>query len=162
MFPGVILSEKERRVQTKKEKYEIQTPHPLPHPDPALAPRRRTLAEAAPKMNPISIANAEHYLWGGDCDGWHLLQRNDLSIIQERVPPGRAEVRHYHNASRQFFHILAGVGTMQIDEETVTLHKGEGIEVLPQVPHQFRNESEEDVVFLVVSAPKSHGDRINC
>jgi hypothetical protein len=32
-------------------------------------------------MKPISIANAEHYLWGGDCDGWHLLQRNDLSAI---------------------------------------------------------------------------------
>jgi mannose-6-phosphate isomerase-like protein (cupin superfamily) len=113
-------------------------------------------------MNPISTVNAEHYTWGGDCDGWHLLQRDDMSVIQERVPPGRAEVRHYHNASRQFFHILEGVGTMQIGEETVTLHKGEGIEIPPQVPHQFRNESNEDVVFLVVSAPKSHGDRVNC
>ena len=112
-------------------------------------------------MNPISTSNAEHYTWGGDCDGWHLLRRDDLSVIQERVPPGRAEVRHYHNLSRQFFYILEGTGTMAIGEETVTLHKGEGIEIPPQVPHQFRNESEEDVVFLVVSAPKSHGDRVN-
>jgi len=21
-------------------------------------------------MNPISTSNAEHYIWGGDCDGW--------------------------------------------------------------------------------------------
>ncbi len=113
-------------------------------------------------MNPVSTANAEHYTWGDDCDGWHLLQRDDLSVIQERVPPGRAEVSHYHNTSRQFFHILAGVGTMSVGEETVTLRKGEGIEIPPQVLHQFRNESNEDVVFLVVSAPKSHGDRVNC
>lgn len=113
-------------------------------------------------MNPVSTSNAEHYLWGGDCDGWHLLHRNDLSVIQERVPPGRSEVRHYHNLSRQFFYILEGTGTMTIGEETVSLHKGEGIEIPPQVPHQFRNESEEDVVFLVVSTPKSHGDRVNC
>lgn len=110
-------------------------------------------------MNPVSTSNAEHYLWGGGCDGWHLLHRDDMSVIQERVPPGRSEVRHYHNLSRQFFYILAGTGTMIIGEETVTLHKNEGIEIPPQVPHQFRNESEEDVVFLVVSAPKSHGDR---
>lgn len=51
---------------------------------------------------------------------------------------------------------------MVIGEETVTLRKGEGIEIPPQVPHQFRNESREDVVFLVVSAPKSHGDRVSC
>jgi len=113
-------------------------------------------------MNPISTSNAEHYTWGGDCDGWHLLRRDDLSVIQERVPPGRAEVRHYHNLSRQFFYILEGIGTMVIGEETVTLRKGEGIEIPPQVPHQFRNESREDVVFLVVSAPKSHGDRVSC
>ena len=113
-------------------------------------------------MNPISTSNAEHYVWGGDCDGWHLLHRDDLSVIQERVPPGRSEVRHYHNLSHQFFYILEGTGTMTIGEETVTLHKGEGIEIAPQVPHQFRNASEQDVVFLVVSEPKSHGDRVNC
>lgn len=80
-------------------------------------------------MNPISTSNAEHYIWGGDCDGWHLLQSDDLSVIQERVPPGRSEVRHYHNLSRQFFYILEGTGTMNIGEETVSLHKGEGIEI---------------------------------
>ena len=26
--------------------------------------------EAAQEMNPISTSNAEHYTWGGDCDGW--------------------------------------------------------------------------------------------
>ncbi len=29
----------------------------------------------------ISIEKAEHYLWGGNCDGWHLLKRDDMSVI---------------------------------------------------------------------------------
>jgi hypothetical protein len=34
----------------------------------------------------ISSENAERYKWGEVCDGWHLLQRADVSVIQERVP----------------------------------------------------------------------------
>lgn len=39
-----------------------------------------------------SIETADHYVWGEVCDGWHLLRRKDLSVIQERVPAGRAQV----------------------------------------------------------------------
>jgi mannose-6-phosphate isomerase-like protein (cupin superfamily) len=112
-------------------------------------------------MKPISISSAEHYIWGKGCDGWHLLKRDDVNIIQERVPAGKAEVNHYHNVSRQFFYILAGTGTMQIEDEIITLNKGEGIEIQPGIPHQFRNDSDADVSFLVISVPKSHGDRVN-
>jgi mannose-6-phosphate isomerase-like protein (cupin superfamily) len=112
-------------------------------------------------MKPVSISKAEHYTWGEGCDGWHLLKRDDVSVIQERVPPGKAEATHYHNVARQFFHILAGTGTMQVQDEIITLNKGEGIEIPPGVPHQFRNDSEEEVSFLVISVPKSHGDRVN-
>lgn len=118
-------------------------------------------ATAAKEMKPISIANAEHYLWGDNSDGWHLLQRDDASIIQERVPAGKAEVMHYHNVSRQFFYILAGTGTIQIDSEAIILHKGEGMEIPPLVKHCFQNHTNADVVFLVFSAPKCHADRIN-
>lgn len=111
-------------------------------------------------MKAISIANAGHYMWGNICDGWHLLQRDDMSIIQERVPAGESETKHFHKTSRQFFYILEGIGTMQIGNETILLRQGEGLEVPPQVPHRFRNESSSDVSFLVVSVPKSHGDRV--
>jgi hypothetical protein len=51
-----------------------------------------------------SIENAEHYIWGEICDGWHLLKHDGMSVIQERVPAGGAEVMHHHNVSRQFFY----------------------------------------------------------
>jgi mannose-6-phosphate isomerase-like protein (cupin superfamily) len=112
-------------------------------------------------MNPINTDNAEHYVWGEACDGWHLIKREEISVIQERVPPGRAEVKHLHSRARQFFFILEGRGTIEIGEAVFVLNQHEGIEVAPRLPHRFRNDGDADVVFLVISVPPSHGDREN-
>lgn len=109
----------------------------------------------------VSTENAEHYMWGDHCDGWHLLKRDDLSIIQERVPAGRAEAMHSHTTARQFFYVLEGQGTMEFEDQTITLEKGQGIEIEPRTKHQFRNRSSGDVHFLVISMPSTRGDRIN-
>jgi mannose-6-phosphate isomerase-like protein (cupin superfamily)/GNAT superfamily N-acetyltransferase len=109
----------------------------------------------------VDESNAEHYRWGGDCDGWHLLKTDGLSVIKERVPPGRGEMRHYHRSARQFFYILAGEALLEVGESEHRLAAGQGIEVPPGIPHRFRNGSEIDVVFLVISSPKSHGDRVD-
>ena len=112
-------------------------------------------------VKPITLNNAEHYHWGEVCDGWHLLKRDDLSVIQERVPPGKFEVKHLHKKARQFFYILSGEATMVLGNERITLQANQGIEIPPNSIHQFRNDSNADVVFLVISSPKSHGDREN-
>jgi mannose-6-phosphate isomerase-like protein (cupin superfamily) len=112
-------------------------------------------------MNPINIKSAEHYLWGEGCDGWHLVKREGVSVIQERVPPGRAELKHLHHQARQFFFILEGQATIEIGETVVVLNPHEGIEVAPDLPHRFRNDSDREVSFLVISVPPSHGDREN-
>jgi mannose-6-phosphate isomerase-like protein (cupin superfamily) len=109
----------------------------------------------------ISTENAEHYIWGSHCDGWHLLKRDDLSVIQERVPAGGAEVMHYHENARQFFYILEGMGTIVLEDHEILLEKGKGMEIEPMVKHQFRNNSQADVHFLVISVPPTRGDRIN-
>jgi len=31
----------------------------------------------------VSIADAEHYMWGDGCDGWHLLQDPQLNVAQQ-------------------------------------------------------------------------------
>ena len=40
-------------------------------------------------MGVVSKKNAEHYVWGGDCDGWYLVKNDSLNVIEERLPPGR-------------------------------------------------------------------------
>jgi mannose-6-phosphate isomerase-like protein (cupin superfamily) len=110
-------------------------------------------------VNPISKATAEHYTWGNACDGWHLVKNPQLSVIQERMPAGAAEVRHFHHHAQQFFYVLAGEAAMEVDGRTMILSAGEGIWIPAGTPHQMRNDSGDEVHFLVISHPPSHGDR---
>ena len=108
----------------------------------------------------VSKENAEHYVWGANCDGWRLVQQPGLSVIHEKMPGNTSEVRHYHERSRQFFFILSGTATMEVNGEAILLNAHEGIEIAPTVPHQMFNHSAEDTEFLVISEPASRGDRV--
>ncbi|OOG50332.1 cupin domain-containing protein [Rhodanobacter sp. C01] len=111
-------------------------------------------------MGAISTGSAEHYHWGEACDGWHLLAGDDLSVIEERMPSGSTEQRHRHAKARQFFYVLEGEAVLELEGSRHRLRRGEGLHVPPGMAHQMRNDSAADVRFLVVSAPKSHGDRM--
>ncbi|MEC3911067.1 cupin domain-containing protein [Sphingobium sp. CR2-8] len=119
-----------------------------------------SVATPAPLPAPVEKAGAEHYVWGGVNDGWHLVKRDDLSVIEERILPGSSEVRHYHARARQFFYVLSGELTMEAAGQTHKLMAGQGIEIAPGVPHQAQNRSDKPVEILVTSSPKSHGDRV--
>jgi mannose-6-phosphate isomerase-like protein (cupin superfamily) len=113
----------------------------------------------------ISTATAEHYKWGGptatDCDGWYLVSTPALNVIEELMPPGTAETRHFHRLARQFFYVLAGVLTMEIEHHEFVLQAGQGIEIAPRQEHQALNRSHADTRILVTSQPPSHGDRFD-
>lgn len=107
----------------------------------------------------IDTGTAEHYVWGQQCDGWHLLRGETLSVIEERMPPGAREQRHFHTRARQFFYVLEGQLTMEVEGDSHQLEAGHGIEVEPGERHQAINASATGVRFLVISSPPSHGDR---
>ena len=108
----------------------------------------------------ISIQTAEHYTWGQGCDGWHLVRTPELSVIQELMPDGASEVRHLHGRARQFFFVLSGRLTIEIEGTRYELCAGEGLEVPPGSAHQAVNESGGVTSFIVVSQPPSHGDKL--
>lgn len=114
--------------------------------------------------HPTSIHTAPHYTWGDPtgpaADGWHLLRTPGLSILEERMPPGARETRHIHARSRQFFYVLSGALTLELDGTAFTLLPGEGLEISPGDPHQASNETAADARFLVTSHPPSHVDRM--
>lgn len=112
-------------------------------------------------MNTINTDTAEHYTWGNNSDGWHLLKSDSLSVIQERVSPGENEQRHYHNNAQQFFYILSGVAHIEISGEVYEVSRGSGLHVPAGAPHQLMNKGNIDLIFLVVSEPMSHSDRVN-
>lgn len=110
----------------------------------------------------VSTTTAEHYNWGMDREGWHLLKTPSLIVIQERMPAGSSEQLHYHNTAQQLFYILSGTAAFELDEETITISPFESIHIKPGVKHRIYNTQQEELIFLVISEPMSQGDRINC
>ena len=76
------------------------------------------------------------------------------------MPPGTSEVRHYHQRARQFFFVLAGEATLEVDGVGHPLRPREGLEVAPGALHTMQNRGAEPLEFLVISAPTTRGDRV--
>ena len=111
-------------------------------------------------MSPLSKENAlTHYRWGGDCEGWTLVDEPQLSVKLEKMPPQRSEQRHYHQNARQFFFILAGTAVFEIEGQEQTVTAGQGIHIHPGQKHQIRNEDLADLEFILSSQPNTANDR---
>jgi mannose-6-phosphate isomerase-like protein (cupin superfamily) len=115
-----------------------------------------------------------HYTWGEHCDGWNLVDRADLSVKMERMPPHTAEQEHFHERARQFFYILKGVATFvfagwvpgtvpgtEWEADRIEVRAQQGLEIPPGLRHRILNESEEDLEFILCSQPSTAGDRTN-
>lgn len=109
----------------------------------------------------VSKDNAEYFVWGKICDGWHLARTPDISIIEERMPKKTEEIRHYHDKVWQFIFITEGELDIKIGETWFNLKLHEGLELPPKIPHNFENNSEKDTRYILISTPNIHNDRIN-
>lgn len=107
-----------------------------------------------------SILNVEYYTWGNNCDGWHLLKSDSLSVIQERMPTGTTEQLHYHEKAQQLFYILSGTATFEINGQAETVSISESVHIPAKILHRISNNHADDLNFLLISEPKAQGDRI--
>jgi mannose-6-phosphate isomerase-like protein (cupin superfamily) len=98
--------------------------------------------------------------WGEGCLSYDLVDRGDLIVVQETMPPRGAEVRHAHARARQFFYVLSGTLVIERGSETFILGARDGLEIAPGTPHRVTNQSELPVEFLAVASPTTKGDRI--
>ena len=112
------------------------------------------------RMKVVDTANAEHYMWGEGCDGWHFVKSDSLSVIKETMPGMTSEQLHYHNKAQQFFYVLSGEAIFDIEGVSYKVTQGKGIHIKPGVKHSVSNKSMQDLVFIIISEPKSHGDRV--
>ncbi len=55
---------------------------------------------------------------------------------------------------------MSGEAEMRSENGKVGLKAGTSVEIAPSEIHQMMNTSEEDAEFIVVSMPKSHGDKV--
>jgi len=113
--------------------------------------------KAVSKYQPL-----KHYKWGSDCDGWNLADEEGLSVKQELMPAGNQEVRHFHEAAQQFFYILKGKATFEIENSIIEINAGEGLHIGARKKHRIINQGKEDLEFILCSQPSTKNDRINC
>ena len=71
-----------------------------------------------------------------------------------RLPPKSANTLHKHIRSEEFYIVLEGVGRMRVGDETLTVPQYGGVLVGPDQLRQVFNDTETDVLWLIVNAPE--------
>jgi len=111
-------------------------------------------------MKPVSKEQSlKHYTWGNACDGWNLVDEASLSVKKERMPPGTSEALHYHQYAQQFFFILKGTASFEIEAEHIIVNEQEGIHIPAGKKHRISNQAGEDLEFILSSQPSTKEDR---
>ena len=114
-------------------------------------------------MQVLNKSNAlHHYKWGNNCDGWMFVDSNELSVKQELMPRQTAEGLHYHKKAQQFFFILKGIATFEVDEQIFLVKENEGFYIPAGKKHRIINNSGSDIEFILSSQPSTNNDRFNC
>jgi mannose-6-phosphate isomerase-like protein (cupin superfamily) len=103
----------------------------------------------------------KHYKWGAACDGWNFVDAENLSIKQELMPAGTSEAIHYHQHAQQFFYVLHGTATFEIETERIEVRAGEGIHIKAGEKHRICNNTNAGLEFILCSQPATAADRIN-
>ncbi len=81
------------------------------------------------------------------------------SLAEASVPVGGATQRHYHRASEEFYFLLEGRATMEIDGEVREVGPGDAVLIPAGAWHQISADNGEPLRFLCCCAPPySHGD----
>ena len=70
-----------------------------------------------------------------------------------RLPPHSANTLHRHVLAEEFFFVLEGVGRIRVGEETLTIPRYGGVLVGPATLRQIFNDSDSEVLWLIVGAP---------
>jgi mannose-6-phosphate isomerase-like protein (cupin superfamily) len=75
-----------------------------------------------------------------------------------RLPPKSASTLHRHPQQEEFYLVLEGTGRIRIGEETITLKKYGGALVGPETLRQVFNDTDQEVLWLIVGAPEDELD----
>lgn len=102
-----------------------------------------------------------YYQWGKVCKSWGLVENVGLSVKQEMMPPGSSEQLHYHEKSQQFFFILTGMATFEIEGKQVEVTVHEGLQIFAGEKHRIINNGSSNLEFILCSQPSISNDRIN-
>jgi len=71
-----------------------------------------------------------------------------------RLPPKSANTLHKHIRAEEFYFVLEGEGRLRVGDETLTVPKYGGVLVGPNELRQVFNDTDAEVLWLIVGAPE--------
>jgi mannose-6-phosphate isomerase-like protein (cupin superfamily) len=71
-----------------------------------------------------------------------------------RLPPNSANTLHKHVRAEEFYFVLEGVGRMRVGGDTLTVPKYGGVLVGPNQLRQVFNDTDAEVLWLIIGAPE--------
>jgi mannose-6-phosphate isomerase-like protein (cupin superfamily) len=71
-----------------------------------------------------------------------------------RYAPNTAGTLHKHIRAEEFYFVLEGVGRMRVAGQTLTVPKHGGVLVGPNQLRQVFNDTQTEVLWLIVGAPE--------
>jgi mannose-6-phosphate isomerase-like protein (cupin superfamily) len=108
---------------------------------------------------PVNSRTAEPQRWGNGCQGWTLLTRPSIHVMEEEMAAATRERRHLHQSVSQLYYILSGSAVVNVADTEHPLGAGDAIEIAPGKHHQIRNDSADSLRFLVISSGPPRNDR---
>jgi len=81
-----------------------------------------------------------------------LQKRHPFDVEICRIAPGQKPYPyHSHSAQWEFYHVLAGRGTVRDPDGQTPIEAGDSFVFPPDIPHQFLNDGTEDLLICVVA-----------
>ena len=71
-----------------------------------------------------------------------------------RLPPKSANTLHKHIRQEEFYFVLEGTGRMRVSDETLTVPRYGGVLVGPDQLRQVFNDTDAEVLWLIIGAPE--------
>lgn len=74
-----------------------------------------------------------------------------LTMIRQHYAPGGTHLPHKHDLSEQMYYLESGKAQVRIGEETHNLVPGSIVYIPPRVEHEFKNNSNEPCVNILIN-----------
>jgi len=100
------------------------------------------------KLSETPIMETAH-----NVDARNLYNTENAMVTVIKLLPGQSLKKHITPVDVAFY-VLKGEGIVQIGEEKLTVNENTMVESPKDIMHCWFNESKDDLVFMVIKAPK--------
>ena len=73
------------------------------------------------------------------------------------LPAGASDGLHRHPGIEEIYYVLNGEGRVQVNDESAAIRKGDGVPVLLNEAHSFKNTGSQDLELMIVGIATKKG-----